>query len=197
MEQQRAKIKEILERLAQAGFLDRMAGNCVGATDLLQNLLFQSGINSKIVEVQLTITKQVTQGLPEYTFIGYDNLSFKGHLDTHVVLITETKTPLLIDFSIAHALNTEQQKYIVTEVLTDNEYLADVKIDRTQLVYQTKKLSRFPLLHQKTLLDRIKIEEHTQSSLKWLKTFVLAACALSLINFTLNMILIVLKMLYL
>ena len=168
------KIVEVIERLTQAGLLTRMQGNCVSSSDLVQNLLHQVGISSRIVEVQLTVTKQrgVNQ-MPDHLFIGYDNLSFNGQVDTHTVVITDTEQPLLLDLSIAHILEG-QQRYVIHRLSNNADYLADLTMDTVQLTYQYKKNLKLPHIHQKNLLARILEEQTAKDTMRWLKWGVIA-----------------------
>lgn len=189
------KIQETIDRLSHAGLLIRMQGNCVSSCDLVQNLLHQVGIKSRIVEVQLTVTKYHGETtLPDHLFIGYDNLSFGGQVDTHTVVITDTEYPLLIDLSIAHVL--ENKKYVL-EVLDDHsDFILDRELDSVKLTYQLKKTPRLPAIHQKTLLDRIIEEQQSKETMKWLKLLVAGTLGLTVINFMLNSVLLVLKVIF-
>ena len=183
----------MIERLASAGLLVRMQGNCVSSCDLVQNLLHQIGIGSRIIEVQLSVTKHRDgDQLPDHLFIGYDNLSFGGQVDTHTVVITDTDYPLLIDLSIGHILESGH-RYVLAGLEEHSDFLVDTEIDRVKLTYQQKKLPRLPHIHQKTLMTRILEEQTARETIKWMKILVAGAVVLGVINFALNTFLLILK----
>jgi hypothetical protein len=190
------KIKETLDRLASAGLVQRMQGNCVSSCDLVQNLLSQVGIKSKIVEVQLSITRTNPahpDAMPEHFFIGYDNLSFNGQIDTHTVIITDTEHPYLIDMSIGYLIDNG---YILEKLDPNTSTLADFTVGRCQLTYQYKKNIKLPQLHQKTLVERIVDEQTTKDTIRIVKWVVIGSLTLSIVNFCLNSFLIILKIMH-
>lgn len=190
------KIQDLIEKLRPHDILTRFRGNCVAATDLIQNLLHQHGINSKIVEVQLTATKKYPDGNTEFMFVGYDNLRYPGQIDTHLVVITEHEIPLLIDASIGHILEGTSKDYVLEPVNSSEKFLSDITLDDVQLTYQIKKNIRLPALHQRTLIDRLLEEKKVKDTIFWLKILVITGLGMSLINMIANGILIILKLIF-
>lgn len=190
------KIVSVIEGLIPAGTLQKLQGNCVVAAEMICGLLDGVGIKSRIVECQLTITKE-TDPIELY-FIGFDNIGFKGELDTHLIVVTETEIPLLIDVSIGHYL-PETRPVIIEEFLSpkDDSIIGQISFDICKLQYTLKKNIKLPTLHQKNIFDRINFEKNIEGTLKFLRMGVICAISLSFINFVLNWILIVLKMIYL
>lgn len=188
------KIVGIIESLLQAGTLQKLQGNCVVASELVCSLLEGLGIKSRIVECQLTITKNSDP--IELYFIGFDNIGFKGELDTHLVVITETEIPILIDTSIGHYLPAARPAIIEQCHSNSDKTLSLIKFDSYILNYQYKKSIKLPSLHQKNILQRMQYETAVAKNLKSLKFFIIGVATFSVINFALNWTLIILKMMY-
>lgn len=190
------QITKLLENLRQNDILTRLQGQCIAAADLIQNLLYQHGISSRIIEVQLTATKHYPDGNTEFKFIGYDNLKNPNEVDTHLIVVTDTDIPLFIDASIGHVLRGCSTDVVIEELNSSNTFLADVKIDDVQLTYTMKKSVRLPNLHQRSLLDRLIEEKKIKDTIYWLKIFSITSLAMSVFNMLANTVLIVLKMIF-
>jgi hypothetical protein len=74
--------------------------------------------------------------------------------------------------------------------------LAEYKVDDLEWVYLKKPVEVLPELHQKSLLERIKTDVKVANTLQFLKYIVIALICMSLINFTLNVTTIILKLMY-
>ena len=190
-------IEQIIRSMKTSGVLDRLQHNCVGASEMLASLLLHEGIESKLVECYASI-KDNRQTPPAYTFIGYDGLLEKEQIDIHMVVVTKTKTPLLIDLSIPYALS-QNTPYVIGKLIEqeDSRVLAEFTFDNIDIRYNLKKNIKLPALHQKSILQRIKDEESIKEKLKMLQIFVAVIAGFALINFTLNMIAVILKIKYL
>lgn len=198
------KIVDLVEKLNQDNVVERLAGNCIGATDIFQKMLNNIGIESTIVEVELMIT-YLDSETPEFYFVGFDNLNFPGQVDTHLVIVTKTEIPLLIDLSISNYFPSRNQP-IIQQVLNDQsekilgEYIVRSSrgnlIEHVKLNYGYKKNIRLPHLHQKNLAARIMDEQKITKDFKLLRSLIIIAIAFGLVNFTFNSVLVILKMLF-
>jgi hypothetical protein len=195
------KIKECIESLSRSGDSKSFAGNCVATCDIFQTLLSQLGIPCKIMECQVCITREV-DGTKNYMFVGYDNYSYPGQIDTHTVIVTEGDSPILIDLSLGHLL-TNDKIYIIEKVnpaknkfniTGEKQILAEYDYGFCSVTYYEKRNLRLPAIHQKNLVQRIVSEQKIDENLSLLKKFVICALALGLINFTLNVTLIILRL---
>ena len=170
-----------------------MTGNCIGACEMLGLFLQQEGIKSYTAECQVFIKSENS-----YAFIGFDNANDLSQIDTHTVLIVLLEEPLLLDVSIAYALPAERP--IILEKFNNSEnseFLGKYTLNSTVITYQAKKNLRLPNNLQKTLLQTIIAETKSVEQLRTFKIILFITAGISLINFTLNMILIILKLLYL
>jgi hypothetical protein len=201
------KIKECIDSLSRTGDSRSFAGNCVATCDIFQTLLSQLGIPCKIIECQVCISQEV-DGNKNYMFVGYDNYSYPGQIDTHTIVVTEGDTPIIIDLSLGHLLPADKQ-YVIEKIYNksknanesihlpenaDKNVLAEFDFGNCSLTYYEKKNLRLPSLHQKNLIQRIVNEQNVEKSLEALKLFIIAALGLALINFTMNITLIVLRL---
>ena len=187
------KILEVCNRIVS---LDGVIfpGNCIGLADMVQTLLQGIGISSKIVEVEVSVVRNDGTGRPNFLFIGYDGALYPTQVDTHTVVITEDKNPILIDLSISHVIPQSRPFIIELANLTDAKQMLSIQIENVSVTYKQKMYPKFPNVHQKNIVQRIASDEKIKSDLSILKTFIIGALTLGLVNFTLNIILIVLRL---
>ncbi len=186
-------IKDVLSSLTKSEGLTSFFGNCVAAADIIQTMLARSGIASKILECQVAIVKS-NDDSKNFMFVGYDNYSYPGQIDTHTVVITEEEFPILIDLSLGHLL--PQHRPIILERVNGIEpgVIADYTIENVRITYSEKKNLRLAQIHQKNLLQRLIAEQNTDKTLKVLRSLIIAAIIMGIINFTMNITLIVLRL---
>ena len=188
------KIKDMLLRLERADNMAAFSGNCIAAADVVQHLLTRIGIESEIVECQAALIRDDGNS-KDYVFVGYDNASYKGQIDTHVVVVTkDDQQPILIDISLGHLL-PKNRPYIIERVnSSESGKIAEYNIENINITYFEKKSVKLPSIHQKTLLQRMVDNQNSEKSLKLLRILVACAVTLGLVNFMLNVILIVLRL---
>jgi len=191
-------IQELIKKLDERGVTKNFAENCIASVDIMQASLNNIGIRSRVVEVQLSLFRNI-ESATDYYFVGYNNATFEGQIDTHVVLITETKIPFLIDMSLGH-LMPKDNPYLVLPITEKSDTLGHIleyTIDNILVNYSYKKDPKLIKIHQKSVVDRILEDSKTQDSLKLLKILCTTSIALGCVNFALNIILIILKALFL
>jgi len=188
------KICKAIDKIADSEILERLKGNCISGSDMLQNLLHYYGIESKIVECQIFVSRENSK-IP-FLFVGFNNLTTPSPnlVDTHVVVVTETSTPVLIDASLAHILPRQNQIVVKGLNCTDDEKFCEFKHEDTTVTYFHKKNLKLPSIHQKNLLQRIKSEEETNKRLTFLQKAVIGLGLFSLTNFILNVTMIAIKL---
>lgn len=188
------KIKECIDSLIKTHGAKSFYGNCVATCDIFQTILSQYGISTKIMECQACIVVEKDAG-KNYKFVGYDNYSYPGQIDTHTVLVTEGDKPVIIDLSLGHVLPPDRP-FIVERVKPSKEkdVITELQFSNFQITYSEKKTVRLTSVHQKNLLQRIAVENNLQKEVSLLKLFIMAAVSLGLVNFTLNIVLIVLRL---
>jgi hypothetical protein len=175
------KVMDIVRKLWDMGVIDRSAGFCFSVSDMIKTLLSQEGIDSIIVECQLTV---VQTDPPNLTVLGYDHIiNNEREVSTHVVCITKTKIPLIIDLSIGN-LYPGHIPYIVEETFDGEEknVLSKFQIGNTIWTYTVKKDQKFPQFHQQSIIDRIATDRKIKKEINWLKMLVIVAVVISTIN---------------
>jgi hypothetical protein len=186
------KVDKVVSNLIVTGMLERFRNNCIGASDIIQNYLSDVGIDSRVIECTLSIISHSQDGEIFY-FLGYDGIIKSGEIDTHVVVVTDTKVPMLIDMSISHILPSDS-KFVFQPLNGVDNVLSSYNFNDTSLTYRNKQHVKFPALHQKTLLQKINEERKQKETFSFLKIMIGVAIAISILNFSLNMFQIVLRL---
>ncbi len=175
------KIKEVLERMDRTSMIWLGRGQCISMSDVICAALFQVGIKARMVECQVVITNNNINP-PESVSVGFDASHGNGQIDTHVVCITDTDIPMVIDASISYLL-PERKKILVEEVIQDtNRVFCNVSSDGFSLTYQQKTTNKVIFEHQKSILERIETDRKIFSNLSLLKILIIVALSISLIN---------------
>jgi hypothetical protein len=174
-------VAKIIFKLIESGVTFAGKGYCISMSDIVYTLLKQRKIPCKIVECHLAITSKIDNKI--YT-MGFDGLKDDPNkADTHVVVVTETQTPMIIDVSIAHLLPNNIQGIIDSLVEDDHGGIfANVDTEMVSLTYQKKKEFSIPMLHQRSIIDRIETDVNIFNNLKYLKYMIIGAICISLLN---------------
>jgi hypothetical protein len=142
-------------------------GYCLSAGDIIQTALKQESVSSRLVECSLTLSDD-----NDTWVIGFNDIINPGEIDTHVVVVTETQPPLLIDASISDKIGgiIVDEIPLLATVGQDN-ILADYYFieRRLKATYIEKPASRWPTLHNTHILNRIIIDKKIEQDIKFLK----------------------------
>lgn len=192
-------LQATLDRLsANPEVIQRFPGNCISASDIVQHILEFYGVKSRLVECQVMIIKGCDNSQKDIKFIGFNNVGITpSTIDTHLVVVTETVPPMLIDASLGHCYG-EKNSIFIRELLSDlrPNLLGEFILDDLSITYQAKKEVKMPMLHQKNLVDRIEEDIKTKSKIKNLFLFFKVLLALTLINMIFNITSIILKLMW-
>lgn len=154
-----------IELLRSSGMVEHAAGNCIAMSELFQHTLKEVGINSRLIECKLVVSIDTSIG-KELRYVGFDGADrSNSHVDTHVVIVTETKIPMLIDLSISHMLIGGRVWVMERMISIDLDVLAKITFKDCTLTYSVKKSPRLLGLHQTTLIDRISQEQQIKKTL--------------------------------
>ena len=191
-----ATVNKVIQDLTENQILQRLPGNCVLAADLVQNMLYSEGINSKPVEVQVIFTKLTDQGEKFTHLLGYDN---KFHTpyehDTHVVVITETDPPYLVDTSIGNIVgNLEAVVIQPISLVSNSDIVCQAQTNECDVVYRIKKNIKLPFFHQRDMIEKLKDHVKLTRNLQLLRKLVIITVSLGIINFAINMTIISMKL---
>jgi hypothetical protein len=180
------KITAVISKMIKNGVVTLGRGNCLSMSDIVQTALLHYGISSRLVECELALTYLHVEP-PEISFVGYSNIHNPGEIDTHVVLITNTSTPMLIDASISHRL-PESHPVIIDSVSSfelSSSKFAELVFENKKIkaTYKEKQTYHIPSLHQSSIIDRIITDKKIFDTLSLLKILIVIALILSLSNF--------------
>ena len=181
------KIKQLIEKIERTHVVENMRGNCISACDTMQHLLHQIGIDSEIVEVELTITRDGSQQANDILFIGFDDKEYQGQIDTHVVLRTKNKVPLIIDMSLAHVLPIDHP-YIIERLNDKNNEMGVYSLLNFTLSYTFKKNIKLHSIHQKNLISRFLDEQNKIDKINFTQKLAYWAVGISVLDVIINCI---------
>lgn len=133
---------------------------------MLHALLLQNNIMSHMVECQVIISHTESKRL---VFIGYDGPTDGKVVDSHVVLVTATKIPMIIDVSIGHKLPKHYQVIVDVAANKDKNCLAQIDHKDVVLTYEEKQTNNIPLIHQRSITDRIATDTKIFNDMRLLK----------------------------
>lgn len=175
-------VTRLISRLIESGVVFMGQGYCISMSDILYTLLMQHDIKCRMVECQLAITHRKDDAI---WLIGFDNQksgTLAKEVDTHVVIVTDTEIPMLIDLSISHKLPESINAIIDEVVLRDNKVIATINHPEVSLIYQERERFKLPLLHQTSIVDRIHTDKKIFKDMKYLMFLVVFAISVSSLN---------------
>lgn len=179
-------IKGVVDNLKTSGMLEAGSGYCVSMSDIIHKLLHKEGIKSSLVECSLMVTLKDPPGLFLMGYPGFNqnNYTKDKMLSTHVVCITQTDTPILIDLSIEHI--DKNVPYICAPLIRNYAHanLAEYDFETSTWTYTKKSDNEIelPKLHQKSILDRIKLDNQIQKQISIIQKLVIIALSVSSLN---------------
>lgn len=186
-------VNNVLKSFYETGLLARMNGNCIGSCEIIGNMLYQKGIKSYMTECQLSVDSE----LKGTNLIGFDNFLLDGsdynsQIDTHTILIVLLDdAQIMIDASIHYALSPSHP--IIVERINGitPDIISEYKFKESSLVYTTKKSSKLPFLKQANLLSSYINEQKNIKKINELKNFIYILILFTLINFIVNLIILI------
>lgn len=186
-------VNNVLKSFYETGLLARMNGNCIGSCEIIGNMLYQKGIKSYMTECQLSVDSE----LNGTNLIGFDNFLLDGsdynsQIDTHTILIVLLDdAQIMIDASINYALPPSHP--IIVERINGitPDIISEYKFKESSLVYTTKKSSKLPFLKQANLLSSYINEQKNIKKINELKNFIYILILFTLINFIVNLIILI------
>ena len=186
----------VLETLLEQGILTHAPGNCLSISEMISSLLCHRGIASRLVEVKLMHTWQY-QGQNRINLVGYDGTDLtrqQGLMDTHIVVITDTPQPLLIDATIPQLLPAGRLWIIEPLQPGLDGGLCDLDLDHNRYRYTQRSWPRLPGLRQDSILTQLSRDlQHTQT-IRWMKWVLAVIAAITVINLVLNTSQLILRM---
>ena len=174
------KILDLVESLDRGNVIARGAGYCISMSDMTQTLLKQqANIDSTITECKLTV---VNDNPPIIKLIGHDGLSKGGpeDYDTHVVCVTDTHPPFLIDLSVSNI--AQGLRYIVEPLNGNGKILAQYSYGNCRWIYETRETIKLPKLYQHSIIERWNSDRKLFKETRVLKVLIIVALTISTLN---------------
>lgn len=183
------KILNIINGLRSSGLLEKGFGQCFSMSDVIMKLLYKEGIDSELVECSLMIMKKDPPGLYLVGYPGFqdNNYNKDEKIDNHIVCVTKTEIPILIDLSITCI--DESIEFICEPILREEPHadIAEFDFPNSTWTYQKRPMTGLPRLHQKSILHRIESDIKFEKEIKFIKTFLFIMFAVSFLNFSRGM----------
>lgn len=171
----------IISKLDQSGVMWLGRGHCISMAEIVRTALTEVGIKTRIVECQMMLMNN-TNDPPFISTVGYDGVCNPGEIDTHVVCVTDTPIPMIIDASIGHRL-PDQSRIVVDELTSQqNGIFCDIEVGGIKLIYQQKNNPKVALQYQQSILERMTTDKKVFDNIKVLKALVLLAVVVSGLN---------------
>lgn len=178
-------IKTLVGIFEESGMIFRSAGHCMAMSDLVQKLLFEQGIESHLVECTLSVISR--DEFVKLNFLGHDTNKKRDQMEveTHVVCITKTKVPILIDLSIGFI--TKDVSHVVHPIfqfdVSNEDNIVTIDLGNTVWIYNKRKISNLPQLHERSILDRIITDNKIDKSIKLINKILIVISILTTLNF--------------
>ena len=174
------KIIEIIDSCHKQGMLDLGKGYCSTTSLVIQSVLHLNNIQTEIIEVAATIEDNDSNKC----FLGYDHLYNESQVPSHVVLVTKTKTPYLLDLSIGHILNGEIGiiSKLNANLHINTDVLAQFDFKKYKFLYRQKLTNKFSQVYETSILNRINTDKKIFNDIQILKYLNYTAIALSLFS---------------
>lgn len=172
-------VMSIVEGLWNNEVIQRSKGYCYSTSDMVKTLLEHEGINSRIVECTLTVLGVDPVNMQ---FLGYEQTTNNREVPTHVVVVTETEIPMIIDLSIGHL--RKEVPYIVERANGALEKIAEIKYEKSTWVYKMRDQQLFPKYHQESIVNRMALDKQVNRQLYYLKIGLWVALVVGVLNFS-------------
>lgn len=179
------KVKEIIDNLKHSGMLKFGSGYCLSMSDVILKLLHKEGIRAEMVECNLMVMMKNPPGLFLVGYKGFHENNFdpQQRIENHIVCVTKTKIPILIDLSVGHI--DPHVSFICEPILDEHSHtdLAEFDFATSTWTYQSRVESELPKLHQKSILNRIKTDVKVDKEITFIKYFLFVLFTVSSLNF--------------
>lgn len=179
------KIVSVLEQIGSWGMYERSAGYCVSMSHIITTRLRQVGIESRLMECSLIVA---TKNPPDVTLIGHDGyypIDFdpKKQTQNHVVCVTDTSIPYIIDASI-FGIDPKLNYVIVpaNDPLPDGSF--ELETVNSVWTYKEKINVELPKLFERSIIHRIETDKKFNKDIGIIRSVLVLLIAISTVNFT-------------
>lgn len=176
-------VMQLIKHLWETGVIIRGSGFCFSMCDIVKKMLKVEGISCKLVECDLMICNK---NRPSLSLIGLDHHTDSSYesINSHVVCITETEIPMIIDLSLFHFRDLSERPFICERICEGNgSTLAYLDLDGITWEYNVKQNPILPELHQQSILDRIKTDSKIFNRINYINKLLIFLFILTSLNF--------------
>lgn len=171
-------IEEVVAQLVREGVVQHGHNYCFATSELVQYMLAQQGINSHLVEVELTMLRRTPPGIK---LVGSDDgPAGSNSLASHMVTVTETEPPYLIDLSLGAQMVLEMRQQ-------EHDVIATSDDGNVKMIYKEKPYPKYPEITHRNILARIEQDRRQQTTITWLKRLLTIVLLVSSFNFAVRM----------
>lgn len=178
------RVLKVVKKLWDTGVILRGGGYCYSMSDMAKTLLGQAGIKSSLVECKVTI---MGNDPPTLTMIGHDgSMPIRDNpnpdeMDTHVVVVTDTEIPMVIDLSIGH-IQADIPYVIERATSPEPDIISKIDFKTSVWIYQRKESISVPSIHQQNILEKLRTDKQIKKDLAWMKVLIVVALIISGLN---------------
>jgi hypothetical protein len=179
------EVQKIIQELWEDGLIQRGRGYCYSMADIIHKLLFHHGIDSYLQECQLMVVKK---DVIDLLLVGYSMadgiIDPVAQIKTHVICITKTKEPILIDLSVYGMV--DDVPYICEKIDKDAKNLTSkFTFPGGNFIYSKKTTDyQLPQLHERSIIHRIETDNKIFLNIKYIKIFLCVLFVISSVNLT-------------
>jgi hypothetical protein len=180
------EISSVLTGMIKSDTVRLTTGWCISSSNIIYLALQQRGIKCQIIEVELLITYNTIGKGTQQCFIGFENIKSPGEIDTHVVILTKTPVPILIDASISDKISLftpvviERAESLPDRIIGLYSYQKDNL--NLKLLYKQKENQKVGEIYFKSFVDRINTDKEIFKNLNLLKLLVTIALVIGGLN---------------
>jgi hypothetical protein len=175
-------IQDTIQEIISHDLVNRGSGFCLSMSDICYNLLRRKGIESELIECTLMV---ILKDPPNIHLIGYNGFldlsNLPNKMENHVVCITKTKVPYLIDLSLSQI--DPNVPYVCIPIVNSNDSMVEHDYGNSVWIYKKKIDSELPKLHQRSIIERIQKDHELTSKLNLVQTLLILFGLLTTLNF--------------
>lgn len=177
--------QRVVNHIRASGLLEKSFGQCLSMSDIVLKLLYAEGIKSELVECSLMVRRKNPPGVYLVGYPGFIENQYNKdeRIQNHVVCITNTEVPILIDLSINSidgAIDCICEPIVQEEEHAD---LAEFVFENSTWTYQKRPITGLPKLYERTILRRMETEAKLEKEIKFIKIFLFVMFTVSFLNF--------------
>lgn len=180
------KVLGMIQQVKESGLIAKGFGQCLSMSDIILKLLYKEGIESELVECSLMVFRKEPPGVYLVGYPGFieNHYDKSERMENHVVCITKTEIPILIDLSVT-AIDSKVD-FICEPIVKEESHadIAEFKFENSTWTYQSRPSTGLPRLYEKSIIKRMQTDNSVEKQLKFIRSFLYIMFLVSFLNFT-------------